>query len=128
MAGRHVEVAHARGRSTEAAALFGRDVERHVEVAHARGPSTEAAALFGRDVAYARGCRVFAPRQSTEARALFASFGCDSFGRDDIACGRQVDAAIASCRPTVCPVSPLPVPFPPKRKRTRQSSNKSSNI
>ena len=51
MAGRHEDVAHARGRSTEAGALFGRDA----------------------DAAHARGWRVDAPRRSTEAGALFTT-------------------------------------------------------
>ena len=48
---------------------------RHEDVAHARGRSTEAGALFGRDAdaAHARGWRVDAPRWSTEAGALFTT-------------------------------------------------------
>ena len=47
----------------------------HEDVAHARGRSTEAGALFGRDAdaAHARGWRVDAPRRSTEAGALFTT-------------------------------------------------------
>jgi hypothetical protein len=47
----------------------------HEDVAHARGRSTEAGALFGRntDAAHARDWWVDAPRGSTEAGALFTT-------------------------------------------------------